>query len=115
LPLIAAGQASWEDWYTGRAGRFLICDTDWTVIRVWNAYRFGISWPEIKQVPAVYYFLCAPDFPWAPDPLREHPEERDVLYGLYASLLDQTGAAYSVLSGSPAHRLQTALAILSSF
>jgi nicotinamide riboside kinase len=115
LRYVTAGQRAWEAWYAPRAGQFLVCDTDWTVVRIWNAYKFGVHWPVQMKENDVHYFLCAPDFDWIPDPLREHPAERDVVYGLYVDLLNETGASYTVLRGSLEDRLQAALTVIRNF
>ena len=117
LQHIGAGQRAWEDWHEAKTppGAVLVCDTDWTVLQIWEQYRFGpqtdYAWAK-GYGPVRYadhYFLCAPDFPWQPDALREHPEERDVLFALYEDLLLQHGVSYTVLYGAPATRLQMAL------
>ena len=118
LKQIAAGQRSWERWYAGRPAvrPYLILDTDWTVLQIWEQYRFGaetdFEWQKGYGVAeaADLYLLCAPDFPWHPDPLREHPEERAVLFDLYERLLSGLNARFTVLRGDPAARLETALA-----
>ena len=115
---IARGQKNWEDWYAGQPERFLVCDTDWTVLQIWEQYRFqpagGYVWPlgYGQAQNADLYLLCAPDFPWVPDALREHPEERDVLFALYRQLLEDRQARFVVLSGDRPARLATALAAI---
>lgn len=126
LMLIARGQFAWENWYAPQTEKFLICDTDWTVIHVWEQFifpdrylacktteslnLFRVSTPQIKT----FYFLCAPDFSWAPDPLREHPHARDALFVLYQNLLDDIQADYQILRGSPSERLEHTMQIIQS-
>ncbi|MEI6410563.1 MAG: ATP-binding protein [Bacteroidota bacterium] len=126
LAIIARGQFAWENWYAQRAEKFLICDTDWTVINVWEQFGFPerfsadktaqlqhlfkVSDPHIKT----YYFLCAPDFAWAPDPLREHPHAREALFNLYQNLLDRIQADYCILQGPLSQRLEKTLQIIQS-
>lgn len=137
LPDIARGQFELEKKYAAFAPRFLVCDTDWTVIQVWDYYRFRFTGPEGPRMKAgawmriglddgpdfaprplpdsrVFYFLCAPDFPWQPDPLREHPEERRNLFELYERLLQNLHLPYAVLRGTEADRLATAMDIVRS-
>lgn len=117
LQAIGRGQQAWEHWHAGKNPPRLICDTDWTVLQIWEHYRFGAppsgDWDWQKGYtaprPAGLYLLCAPDFPWQPDPLREHPEERAILFEWYERLLQDIGASYAVLTGPHAQRLQTAL------
>jgi nicotinamide riboside kinase len=123
LKTIRLGQAAWEAWYAQQLSHQttfqpLVCDTDWTVVHIWEQYKFGspdpqspASRPQFSILNSQFlYLLCAPDIPWQPDPLREHPEERDVLFGMYETLLRGIGAQYIVVSGSVEQRLQAALA-----
>lgn len=132
LKMIGLGQKMWEDWYAVFSDqslpkrRALICDTDWTVLHIWEHYRFAqnrIDLPLPNDAPtalwqtgygspdlADLYLLCRPDFPWQPDPLRENPDERDVLFNMYDRLLRGCNAKFIILSGDHEARLQTALA-----
>lgn len=113
LKTIGAGQKTWENWYGARARAFALCDTDWTVLHVWETYRFGTDrqWRlgYGAAAPADLYLLCSPDFAWQPDPLREHPDERNVLFGRYESLMRSIQAPFIVLRGSPDQRLSAAM------
>lgn len=116
LTTIGRGQKLWENWYAGLARKYALCDTDWTVLHVWETYRFDAdrAW-RLGYGPAPsadLYLLCAPDFPWQPDHLREHPGERDVLFDLYLNLLRAIQARFVVLRGEPGARLETALAAI---
>lgn len=118
LEAIGRGQQAWERWFAAAAPPLLVCDTDWTVLQIWEHYRFGLpaegAWHWQKGYndpqPADLYLLCTPDFPWQPDPLREHPEERARLFDWYERLLLQTEATFAVLTGPLELRIRTALA-----
>ncbi len=118
LRTISRGQQAWEQWHISTAPPILVCDTDWTVLHIWEHYRFGApangiwEWKEgySDPQPADLYLLCTPDFDWQPDPLREHPEERHILFDWYKRLLQETEAPYAILAGSHEQRLRTALA-----
>ena len=122
LAPIARGQRAWERWYTEQSTRAghsaLVLDTDWTVLHVWEWYKYAPTspwtewvWPSGYGQPqlADWYGLCAPDFPWNPDPLREHPHERVTLFERYEALLKERGARYTILRGSHEARLAEAL------
>lgn len=115
LRAIGRGQRAWEDWHAASAGQLLICDTDWTVLQVWEEYRFGPSGEYVWQSGygearlADLYLLCLPDFPWAPDPLREHPEEREAILACYERLLERRQAPVLALAGSHAQRFDRAM------
>ncbi|MFN0013144.1 MAG: AAA family ATPase [Saprospiraceae bacterium] len=118
LEAIARGQHTWEQWFLKPSPPLLIGDTDWTVLHIWEQYRFGenrsdgLVWQKgyPNPQPADLYLLCSPDIPWEPDPLREHPEERGILFDRYEQLLFETGARFTILTGSHEKRLETALA-----
>ena len=123
LKMIGLGQKKWEEWYAGQFDdsmdkQVLIIDTDWTVLHIWEQYRFPATGDFMWQKGygearnADLYLLCAPDFPWRHDPLREHPDKRDTLFDLYENLLRSRGAHFITLSGEHATRLQTALAAI---
>jgi len=117
LKTIGSGQQAWEQWYAASEPLMLVCDTDWTVLQIWEHYRFGApadgiwDWQKgySSPQPASLYLLCTPDFAWQHDPLREHPEERHILFTWYEQLLQETGAPYFILNGSHEQRLRTAL------
>ncbi|MFN4081075.1 MAG: AAA family ATPase [Saprospiraceae bacterium] len=95
----------------------LVLDTDWTVLHVWEAYRFGTELPVPywqrgygRIEVAGLYLLCYPDIRWEPDPLREHPEERMILFGEYEALLRAYQAPYYVVRGQGDARVRGALA-----
>lgn len=117
LQAIGRGQQAWESWHANRADQILVCDTDWTVLQIWEHYRFDVpakghwEWEKgyIKPRPADLYLLCAPDFPWQPDSLREHPEERHILFRWYERLLQEQETNYIVVHGNPKQRLEQAV------
>lgn len=98
--------------------RCLVLDTDWTVLHIWENY--GYPETTVREWQQGYgatrlgdlYLLCAPDFAWEPDPLREHPEAREELFALYEALLQSQNATFLVLRGTLGERLQTALEVL---
>ncbi len=94
----------------------LVCDTDWTVVYIWEQYKYGRSHlsPPLTILPSLY-LLCAPDISWQPDPLREHPAERDALFDQYEDLLKYINADYHIMRGDAASRLATALHLVQKY
>lgn len=92
---------------------YWVIDTEMLVMKVWSEYKFKSCSPLIlekwQQQPIDLYLLCKPDFPWQPDPLREHPEERENLYVLYEANLKEAGHPFLVIEGNFENRLQTVL------
>jgi len=69
----------------------LIADTELTVIKIWSEYKYNSCSEFIlnsyENQAFDHYFLCKPDIPWEPDPLRENENERDELFQLYLAEL----------------------------
>jgi nicotinamide riboside kinase len=116
--LMARGQEAWEDWYAAREPHFLVSDTDSTVFEVWVREKYGGNYPQIelwsKKRKADLYLLCAPDFPWQPDPLREHPNtiDRFRLFELFKEELARKDIPFAILGGSLYERVQQALLLI---
>ena len=121
LKAIGRGQKAWEEWYALKGDPILVLDTDWTVLSIWESFRFPElaepNWQKGYGAPVVadIYLLNAPDFAWQSDPLRENPNNQWELFDLYERLLLDTGAPYRILTGSVAARLQQALPLLRNF
>ena len=82
----------------------LVVDTEMLVMKIWCEEKYFNCSQEIldllKEQKIDHYFLCKPDIPWEPDPLRENPEDRERLFKLYERDLLGLGASYNVLSGN---------------
>lgn len=95
-----------------RGDGLILCDTDMITIRIWSEEKFGRCHPLIAKLAqtAKYdlWLLCMPDIPWEPDPLRENPRDRDRLFILYKTVLDDMKRNYVVVSGGRAQRLESA-------
>lgn len=122
LSIIGQGQRAWENWYGQHASRLLFCDTDWTVLQIWEQFRFGPppsgvwAWQDaMPQTTAQLYLLCAPDFPWQPDPLREDPETRGELFLLYEKLLTDLHLPFLMVQGAQEARLEIAISAINKF
>ena len=121
LRAIGRGQRLWEQWYAEQSAGLLILDTDWTVLQIWESVRFAsddhAEWRRGygEPAPADLYILCTPDFPWAPDPLREHPEEQAALFELYARLLAGLPTPNIVAEGSSEARLKKVCSAIEAF
>ncbi len=115
---IGLTQADNEDTALADHGGWVVADTDLTVIRIWLRERFDV-WPTVlaerfqARAPRAYV-LCAPDMPWQPDPLREHPYDRERLHQQYRQLLEGIGDPVLEVSGSVAQRLALVTSWLSS-
>ncbi len=119
LEAIARGQLAAEDAAARRASGLLFCDTDLLVIKIWAENAFGTcpAWilAELARPRYALSLLLAPDLPWTPDPLREHPDpaQRWHFYQLYRQELTQRNWPFVEISGPPAQRFVQALAACS--
>lgn len=119
LPTIAELQRAREDERAAGARRFLFCDTNGLVVRVWSQVKYGAVDPRVTAAEQLHryalHLLTAPDLPWEFDPLRESPHEREALFARYEAALRAERVPYVVISGVGAARLagaQQALAAL---
>jgi len=116
LEAIARGQLAAEDAAASQATGLLFCDTDLLVVKIWAENAFGTcpAWvlAELAKPRYARTLLLAPDLPWAPDPLREHPDpaQRWHFYELYRAELVRRGWPFAEISGPPSERLAQALA-----
>jgi NadR type nicotinamide-nucleotide adenylyltransferase len=117
---IAKGQYNWELAYARDAKRLLICDTDLLVVKIWAEVRFQECHPWIDRQlnlhPYDLFLLCKPDIPWEPDPQRENPHDREVLYQRYWKVLSGMNANFLEINGPEREqRLNLAVAGIDKF
>ncbi|RZK24344.1 MAG: ATPase [Hymenobacter sp.] len=118
LAAIAHGQLAAEDAAAAQATKWLFCDTDLLVIKIWAENAFGTCpagvLAELARPRYARTLLLAPDLPWAPDPLREHPDpaQRWYFYELYRAELISRNWLFAEISGPPAQRFAQACAAI---
>ncbi len=113
---IAKGQMALEKKYAKEAKTFLFTDTDLLVIKIWSEYKYGMAdkyiLDNLKYNIPQHYFLCAPDIPWEPDPLRESRYERFVLFKIYEKELIKLKIPFTIIEGSREDRLSKCMEVL---
>jgi NadR type nicotinamide-nucleotide adenylyltransferase len=116
LPRIAKGQGMLEDSIAEQANRFLFCDTNLVVIKIWSEFKYGSCDPailkELRERTYHLHLLTDVDLPWEDDPLREHPHQRHELFALYEAELKNSGVRYHKIGGDYATRRAAALAAI---
>ena len=110
---IAQGQANLERELLAENSKILICDTDLTVLKVWQEFKFKRPSTEIdsllaNQVPRVH-LLTYPDLPWKADLLRESQGQVMELFHIYERLLTDLRSDYHIVKGTGEERLRVAL------
>lgn len=94
-------------------GGLVICDTGIEVIKIWSEFKYG-NCPETLAAmddssSIDLYLLCSPDLPWVSDPLRENPNDREVLFNLFKQYLDTKEARYVIIYGPEDTRVNIAV------
>lgn len=95
----------------------LIYDTENLVIKIWSHVKYGHVSSKIisllKQQNFDHYLLCSPEgVDWEEDPLREDPNNRNELFSIYQEELRKLGVTFTVLKGTLANRLETAIDLI---
>ncbi len=97
-------------------GALHVCDTEMTTLAIWAQKKLGGIPPRILELEREqvfdHYFLCSPEMPWEPDPLRENETSRDELFESYSERLGHLNRPFVVLEGSAEERLQKVLSVL---
>ena len=114
---IAAGQSFSEDKGLASARTMVICDTDMLTLRIWSNVKYGQFNKRINPLwfdalPNLY-LVCAPDLPWEPDPQREDPDDREMLFDMYITEIERAKVNYAVIKGED--RTNTAIRLLDGF
>jgi len=115
---IAKGQLSIEDQQEKRANKYLICDTNLLVLKVWSEHKYGKTdkWiaDQLKEREYAVYLLTACDIPWEEDPLRESPEERIHLFQQYETFLIRNKLKYYIVRGNRKERMSKSVEIINN-
>lgn len=115
LLTIAQGQIRTEDECLKRGRKYVFCDTDLYVIKVWSEAKYGRCHRKILEQIAIrqydMYLLTDIDMPWQDDPLREHPDpsDRQYFFDQYKDIVIESGVPFTIVSGSEEERLYQAM------
>lgn len=104
IEFIAKQQMKLEEKLIKNAERFLFCDSDMLVTKIWCDVKFGKCHPWIENAVEEnrydLYLLCKTDIPWQKDPLREDENNRDKLFELYKKELESREFPFKIISGN---------------
>ena len=114
---IALCQIKKENKMIPKSRKFIFCDTNVLVTKVWSEMYFKGYCPAqikniLKSVRYDYYFLTNIDVPWVKDDLRDRPNNREEMFNYFKKQLDINKIQYSVVSGDNQERLKRASLIL---
>jgi len=95
------------------ASPFLFYDTDLLVCKVWSEFVFHqcSDWLKeaVKNQQFEHTFLMNIDLPWQDDPLREHPQQREILFDIYKKELQELNRPFTIISGIEQARADAAI------
>ena len=116
---IVSGQLKIESNKISKARKFLFCDTNILVTRIWSETHFdGYCDPEIiklsEKLSYDYYLLTSIDVPWKKDDLRDRPYDREKMFSYFKETLDKNNKPYSIIKGSIEERLRNSIKILNN-
>jgi NadR type nicotinamide-nucleotide adenylyltransferase len=112
LNQIAKGQIFHENEFISKSNKFMFCDTELTVLKIWSAYKYGnvdsYILSEYKNSSYDLYLLLDIDLPWEYDSQRENPDQRKYFFDWFEKELRLKGANYQIINGNADERLENA-------
>lgn len=116
---IAKGQVAWEDDKANDANKYLFCDTNLIVMKVWSDHKYSETHPwileELERRTYDFYLLGNVDLIWRPDPQREHPKLRKHFFDIYEKYLKDHDLPYGIVAGIEEDRVQCAKDLIEDF
>lgn len=101
---IGLGQVAAQDRALALAKRLLLLDTDLLSTAIYARHYYGAipEWIEAAATTrrADLYLLCDIDVPWAPDPQRDRPREREAMQALFRDELVARRCRFVEIRGS---------------
>ncbi|MDD3685183.1 MAG: ATP-binding protein [Bacteroidales bacterium] len=94
-------------------------DTDLVITKIWLLHVYGKSpsWIDeaLNKYPADLHLLCNYDLPWEPDPVRENPDIRPLLFEKYKNEIISLNQPYSIIIGVGEERISNAITTIKTF
>jgi nicotinamide riboside kinase len=113
---IAYGQTKLENEKLAKANKYLFCDTNLMVTKVFSEVYYDYCDPLLdeaaKQHQYDLFFLTDIDVPWEKDDLRDGPENRKSVFAVFKDSLIKNNKPFITLSGDQESRLKKAVVII---
>lgn len=113
---IAYGQANLENESVLMANKYLFCDTNLLVTKVFSELYYGFCDSLLDKAARTHqydlFFLTDIDVPWEDDGLRDTPDKREAVFQAFKQSLIDNGKPFITLSGNKETRLGKAIAII---
>ncbi|PAM92003.1 ATPase [Flavobacterium sp. IR1] len=113
---IAYGQVALENQKLASAKKYLFCDTNLLVTKVFSEMYYGFSDPLLHEAALEHeydlFFLTDIDVPWEKDDIRDTPNGRETVFSGFKQTLVETKKPFITLSGNEKSRLEKAIHII---
>ena len=113
---IAYGQTKLENDSLSVANKFLFCDTNLLVTKVFSEVYYNFCDPLLEKAALKHeydlFFLTNIDVPWEKDDLRDKPEGRESVFAVFKQTLIDNNKPFITLSGDKDLRLNKAVSIV---
>jgi len=113
---IAVGQTRLENESLLTANKFLFCDTNVLVTKVFSEVYYNFCDPILDKAARKHkydlFFLTDIDVPWEKDDLRDNPDDRIRTFEVFKNTLVENEKPYIILSGTADERFIKATQII---
>jgi nicotinamide riboside kinase len=113
---IAYGQTKLENEKLSVANKYLFCDTNLMVTKVFSEVYYRYCDPLLDSAAQLHeydlFFLTDIDVPWEKDDLRDKAEGRESVFEIFKKSLIDNKKPFITLSGDKDLRLENAIAII---
>ena len=113
---IAYGQVQLENENLAVANKYLFCDTNLLVTKLFSEVYYNYCDPLLQKAAQDHeydlFFLTDIDVPWEKDDLRDKPEERESIFEIFKQSLISNKKPFITLSGDKDLRLKKAITII---
>ncbi|WP_395063545.1 DUF4301 family protein [Flavobacterium sp.] len=113
---IAIGQTKLENEALALANKYLFCDTNLLVTKVFSDLYYSKCDPILEKAARKHkydlIFLTDVDVTWEKDDLRDQPQDREATLEIFEKALLQNKKPYIKLSGNKEQRLEKAVQII---
>lgn len=113
---IAIGQTELENDALQKANKFLFCDTNLMVTKVFSDIYYNSCDPILEKAAKKHkydlFFLTDIDVPWEKDDLRDKKEDRETTLAIFEKALIDYKKPYIKLSGNKEERFEKAIKIV---
>ena len=113
---IAYGQIKLENESISIANKYLFCDTNLMVTKVFSEVYYNYCDVQLDKAALEHeydlFFLTDIDVPWEKDDLRDKPEGRESVFAVFKKTLIDNNKPFIILSGNKDLRLNKAITII---